>query len=162
MSSFINTLDENMRRHITAIKEPALNEFVVRALDEYGSVDKLEEGNDVADVMMAMLKKRKQVHEGEPLQVWIEVMIAAALLHNLFYEGTVTSLFAAREKLTPLAKECKVHTNAYYSIFQAIECQLGDDTPIESCRPVPSTPNEIFAWACWFVEELHGCKEIPA
>lgn len=153
-------LNDEMGHNIMAIHTPELQDFVKKALDEYGNTNKLNIANQVADILLAMLKKRKQIQDGEDYKPWVEVMLAAALLHNLFYDATLTSLFMAREKLQPLADACKVPQNASYSIFQAIECQLGDDTPIESCRPIPSTPNELFAWACWFVEELHGWKEV--
>ena len=153
-------LNDEMGHNIVAINTPELQDFVKKALDVYSNTNKLNIANQVADILLAMLKKRKQITDGENFKPWVEVMIAAALLHNLFYDATLTSLFMAREKLQPFADECNVPQNASYSIFQAIECQLGDDTPIESCRPIPSTPNELFAWSCWFVEELHGWKEV--
>ena len=144
---------EEAGRHWRAIITPEVKDFVKRALDLRGSKKQVEEANKMLDLLLAMLRKRKQIVEGVPQPVWVDVMLAAGLLHNLYYEDTVTSLFMAREKLQPIADACNVPGNAAYSIFQAIECQLGDDTPIESCRPVPSTPNELFAWARWFVHE---------
>lgn len=159
---FVNEqlLNDEIGRHIQAIKTPAIKEFVVRSLNLFGDTNKLNESNRVVDLLLAMLKKRKQIRDGEEYAPWVEIMIAASLLHNLFYAGTLTSLFEAREKLKPIADVCGIPENGSYAIFQAIECQLGDDTPIESCRPIPSTPNELFAWACWFIEELHGSKEV--
>ena len=144
---------EEIGRHWRAIKTPEIKKFVELALNRHGSERKVKEANKVTDLLLAMLRKRKQIIDGQPSPVWVDVMLAAGLMHNLFYDGTVTSLFMAREKLQQTAETLNVPGNASYSIFQAIECQLGDDTPIESCRPVPSTPNELFTWARWFVHE---------
>ena len=114
---------------------------------------KLEEANKVLDVMIGMLKKKKQLRTLDEAAVWIDVVIAAGLIHNLFYDGSITSLFKAREVLTDKAKEYKVPDNAISAMFQTVECQLGDDTPIPGCIPVSSTPNELFAWSCWFAKE---------
>ena len=84
-----------------------------------------------------------------------------AYIHNLFYDGTLSSLFEAREKLTPIAQKNEVPINAASMIFQAVEGQLGEDMPVESCQPRGDSPNRIFAWACWFVEEYNGYKILP-
>ena len=154
-------LEDDIGRYIQRLKVTELKDFAIRALDVYGDTNKLNQSNQVIGLLLAMLKKRKQIREDGSYDPWVEVMIVAGLLHNLLYDGTLTSVFAAREKLGVIAEVCKVPANAAYSVFQAIEAQLGDDMPVESCRPIPSTPNELFAWACWFVEELHGDKKMP-
>lgn len=162
MSEFVTDeiLNDEIGRHVVALKIPALKTFAMHSLKLFGDTNKLNEANQVIDVLLAMLKKKKQINE-QNAATWIDVIIVAALLHNLFYDGTFSSVFRARESLTSVANNCEVPDNARYAIFQAIECQLGDDMPIDACRPIPSTPNELFAWACWFVEELHGNKEMP-
>lgn len=154
-------LKNEIGRYINMIQVKELREFAIRSLDLYGDTNKLNQANQVIELLLAMLKKRKQIREDGSYDPWVEVMIVAGLLHNLLYDGTLTSVFAAREKLGVIADVCKVPANASYAIFQSIEAQLGDDMPIEACRPIPSTPNELFAWACWFIEELHGGKKMP-
>lgn len=149
----ITETDINNIRFIAPLKTAEIKNFVLESLRMYGSDKKLSKAGKVATILLDMLAKRKQIIKGQELKPWVEIMVAAALLHNLFYDGSVTSLFKAREKLQTVADFCKLPSNGSYAIFQAIECQLGDDTPIESCRPIPSTPNELFAWACWFVDE---------
>lgn len=153
-------LEDEIGRHITGLTLEELKQFVLHTYRIYGSTNKLNEANQIIDVMLAMLKKRKQITENGS-QAFVEIMIVAALLHHLFYDGTLASIFEAREKLTSIAQVCNVPENGYNAVFQAIECQLGDDMPVVSCRPIPSTPNELFAWAIWFVCELHGGKEMP-
>lgn len=138
---------------VNHLKVSEIKDFIEYALTRYGTIEKLEEANKVLNVMIGMLKKKKQLRTLDEAAVWIDVVIAAGLIHNLFYDGSITSLFKAREVLTDKAKEYKVPDNAISAMFQTVECQLGDDTPIPGCIPVSSTPNELFAWSCWFVKE---------
>lgn len=150
-------LQQEEGRHFNTLVLPEVREFLILSLNEYGTKDKLDEANEVTDVMVGMLKKMKQIN-AQGSQTFVEIMIAGALLHNLFYDGTVSSLFKARELLLPIAKEAGLPDNGSDGIFQAIEAQLGYDTPVSACKPNPGTPPEIFAWAVWFVKEY---KEHP-
>lgn len=142
-------------RHFNELKLEEVREFLIRSLSQYSSAEKLTEANKVTDVMVGMLKKKKQISDNGT-QAFIEILIAAALVHNMFYDGTIPSLFEAREKLAPIADEVKLPENGRDAIFQAIEAQLGDDMPVSTCRPIPSTPTELFAWAVWFVKEYNA------
>ena len=101
------------------------------------------------------MKKKNQITE-HGSQAFVEILVAASLTHNMFYDGTLPSLFEAREKLTPIADAVKLPENGRDAIFQAIEAQLGDDMPVMACRPIPSTPTELFVWAVWFMKEYNA------
>ena len=115
-------------------------------------MNKLKEANNVIEVVEQMLKKKKQISENN-VQSFVVVIFAAGLLHNMFYDGSITSLFLAREKLEPLARKYNIPDNYIEALFQTIEAQLGEDTPVPQCKPIPNSPTELFAWACWFVKE---------
>ena len=83
------------------------------------------------------------------------------MLHNLFYDGTLESLFAARVKLTSIGVKLGIPVAAQEPIWQAIEGQLGESTPIAALRVNPNSPSGILAEACWNVEERNGNKVIP-
>lgn len=139
--------------YIKSIKIETLREFVEEALLTYGTVEKYNTANKVVDLLNSMLVKKKQIVDGIE-QSFVDVLKVAGFIHNLFYNGTVSSLFLAREKLLPLAKDkYKMPDNYINSIFQAVECQLGEDTPVPQCKPIPGTPTELFAWSCWLVEQ---------
>ena len=152
--------DEIAGRYFQTIAVPQLKEFVRNAMTEYSSPSKLREANSVILLVLDILKKKRQVSENNR-PTWIDVMVAAGLLHNLFYDGTLPSLFMAREKLMPIAKELNVPPQMAVGIFQTIESQLGDDTPVEALIPPGNSPNSVFAMACWLVEERNGKKEMP-
>lgn len=145
-------LQQDEGRHFQTLKLPEVREFLILSLSEYGTEDKLAEANEVADVTVGMLRKMKQITD-HGSQTFVEIMIAAALTHNLFYDGTTSSLYKAREVLQPIAKEAGLPDNGSDGIFQAIEAQLGHDTPVPTSKPIPGTPTELFAWAVWFVKE---------
>ena len=155
--------DKNLGKYIQWMKLSELKKFTEESIEKFGTEKKLQEANSVIDVMMAMLRKKNQIKDDQNnTAAWVELLVSAALIHNLFYDGTLPSLFMAREKLVALAKENKLPVNAIAAIFQAVEAQLGDETPVESCIPNSSSPNALFAQACWFVEELNGNKQMPA
>ena len=152
--------DEKMSKCLNYIHITTLRQFVDKAIMEYGSIQQVIEANRVCDIMLKMLKKRGEVNENNE-QSYVQVMVVAAMLHNLFYDGTFQSIYTARQKLTNSAIKLGIPENYYNSIFQMIECQLGYDMPVPKSRPTPGHPEEIFAWSCWFISELHGGKKMP-
>ena len=160
MSNLTFPTPEIELRHINNIQEESLKNFAIKAISDFSNPAKLEKANRLVDITIEMLKKRKQIKDGEPYQVWVEIIITAGLISNIFYDKEhLSTLFLAREKLLPIAKECKVPDNGAVAIFSAVEAQFGDDTPVEACRPAPGTPNELFAWAKWFQEKLETIYE---
>ena len=146
--------------YLATYTEENLKQFTVESLEKYGSLATIKESEEVIKVMLAMFTKMKQVNE-QNRPIWVELLITAAYIHNLFYDGTLESLVRTREKLMPLILKHQVPVNGAAMIFQAVEGQLGEDMPIESCQPRGDSPNRIFAWACWFVEEYNGDKKMP-
>lgn len=146
--------------YLAMYTEENLKQFTVESLEKYGSLATIKESEEVIKVMLAMFTKMKQVNK-QNRPVWIELLITAAYIHNLFYDGTLESLIRTREKLMPLVLKHRIPINGAAMIFQAVEGQLGEDMPIEACQPRGDSPNRIFAWACWFVEEYNGDKKMP-
>lgn len=140
----------------TIAQETILEDFVEKALKEYGSPEKTAEGERVSYVLYEMLKKNKLISK-HIRQTFVEVLMAACKLHNLFYDSEDwTTLFQARKVLDPIAKEMGISQQIRDALFQTIEAQLGADTPVPNCRPQPNTPTDNFASAVWIAKEL-GC-----
>ena len=156
----LEDLIKDKSTYLEQIKTPSVHDFTVEAIKTYGDAEKFHEAAKVICVLEAILTKMKQMNENSR-PVWVEVLVSAAYLHNLFYDGSLPSIFEAREKLSPIAQKYEVPINATSLIFQAIEGQLGADMPVESCQPQGDSPNSKFAWACWYVEELNGVKPMP-
>ena len=142
--------DQELMHNFERITIESLREFTKGAVREFGTEDKLGFANKVTDAFYDLMKHRGQITENNE-QSFVNVYIVAGLLHNLFYDGTVTSLFKAREVLWEAAtKDAKIPFNYAEKIFDAIEAQLGDKTPVAKCRPIPSHPEGDFALCCWF------------
>lgn len=152
---------DDLGANIRGLQIEAVKNFVVRSIETYGDTNKLIEANHILDLLLRMFEKR-HIYVNQQTATFYELMKAAVLIHNLFYNGTLASLFEAREKLTPIALECGLPTHdAINPIFETVEAQLGADTPVPRCAPAIGQPQELFAEACWFVSELHGGKKMP-
>lgn len=141
-------------KYIDKIAVPEIKEFTEKALEEYNaSAEKIQEADQVAEILLGLLKKKKLITDNSH-QSYVDVLISACLLHNLFYDPEDwTSLFWARRELTPLAAECGMNSQFRDAIFQTIESQLGEDTPVPNCKPVANSPTELFSYAIWFAKE---------
>ena len=151
-----NILNSDDGKYINYITIDSLYNFTIDCLKQFGSELQIRCANEVIKVVEAMLKKKKQITDNN-VQSFVVIIIVAGLLHNLFYKkDNLTTLFEAREKLEPLAHKYNIPSNYTEALFQTIEAQLGEDTPVSNCKPVPNSPTELFSWACWFVHEYNG------
>lgn len=140
-------------RVLDMIKIEQINSIVVQAINEYGSEEKLEVANKVGEVVLQMFKKKHLLNENAQ-QSFVDIVLAAALLHNLFYEeDDFTTLFKARKELASIMEKEEAPQQVQDALFQTIEAQLGDDTPVPTSRPISNSPTELLAWAVWFVKE---------
>lgn len=145
----VKNLTTDDYRTIDFIQIDELRTFTLKALEKHGTVEKLKEANQVADLVKGLLIHKRLLDEYTH-QSFVDIMLSAALLHNLFYdENDWTTLFHARRDLTPLAEELKINSQALDALFHTIEGQLGDRTPVTECIPKPGTPTELFSYAVW-------------
>lgn len=152
----VKNLEKDMRRHLDFIAVPEIRKFTEKALELYGSEEKLQEANRAADILIDLLKRKKLLDE-HTHQSFVDILLSAMLLHNLFYdENDWTTLFYARRDLCRLARECGINKQISSLIFSTIEGQLGEDTPVDECIPKPNTPGELFAYAVWFAKKYNN------
>jgi hypothetical protein len=99
-----------------------------------------------------------------------DMAITACMIHNVFFDRITYLLleesecnmekslvceriFAARFKLNEIVQK---HINEYTPplafdyVFEIVEAQLGEDTPIQRCRPVQGQPTQILAEVLWW------------
>ena len=151
---------KNKFEAINLIKDESIAKFVNEVFKRYPDNKKQEEATKVVNELMRLLEWKRQIAPNN-IPVWVEVVIAAALIHNTFYDGTLTGIFKARQELATLATECNVPVNGASLIFQAIESQLGLDMPVESCQPDFDSPKGLLALACWLVKRDNSDYKIP-
>lgn len=138
---------------LNMIKIEPLNDFTVMCVNAYGSDEKLAEANKVGDIVIQMLMKKNLINQNAQ-QSFVDILLSAAILHNLFYDSEdITTLFKARQMLDPVAEEQNIPQEVRNALFQTIEAQLGEETPVPLCKPAVNSPTELFAWAVWFAKE---------
>ena len=149
MINFDNLTDKQIT-YIDKISIEPLQDFVIEALTTHGSVAKLNKANKVADVVWQRFEHLGYISEYAQQQ-FVDITIAAALLHNLFYKpGKTTTLFKCREKLDYLCVG-KLDERIFALVCEIIEGQLGENHPIPKCKPAPNSPGSTLADAVWQV-----------
>ena len=145
--------DSEILKYFNIIKIEELAAFTIVCINRYGSEELLFEANRVASILVEMMNKRRLIN---PIaqQSFVDLLIASTLLHNLFFkQEDWTTLYKARHTLLPIAQEMGIAEQVTDAIFQTIESQMGDDSPVPASRPQPNSPTELFAWAIWFAKE---------
>lgn len=132
------------------IKHEGLLKFVEELTAKYGSPEKILFANDLAINLEKLLKRKKLLVPGIQ-QMFIEVLFAAAAVHNLFFiEGDVTSLFKLRQVVNE--SDLDIEPDLIEAVLQTVESQLGEDSPVPMCKPNVNSPTETFALALWITK----------
>ena len=143
------------------IVNPELKNFVLYAwndcesfMDEEEYTQKRDECVRICDVLEQLLKKKK-IWMADARPGFVDIMMAAVLLHNLKTEqNNWTTIFAPRLCWEKTAQDMGVPKTYTDALFQTIEAQLGEDTPVPNVKPVANTPTDFFALAIWIVKEM--------
>ncbi len=144
--------EASLLRNIDFILVDELKQLVELALEEHGLEEKLIQANQVADMIIEKLTYDKLLSE-QTHQTFVDIMVSAALLHNLFYkEEDWRTLFDAKFYLEPVAEDLKINHQITETLFHTIQGQLGAKTPVVDCIPKPGTPTEMFANIVWTVK----------
>lgn len=88
----------------------------------------------------------------------VDLIIISALLHNVYVDKDhiCTTLFKAREEFLPIAKEGdfrKIPRDLLEIIFDTIERQFGEQSPLKEFIPKPGMTTDLFATCVWLVRE---------
>lgn len=137
--------------YIDKINIEPLKIFTERAVSEFGSSSKLKKANKVADIVWQKFEHLGYITE-QAQQQFVDITIAACILHNLFYNETdITTLIKHRVKLADLATELEMDVRLLNLVYEIIESQLGENHPIAKLKPTTNSPSYTFAEAVWQV-----------
>ena len=114
--------------------------------------------NKVAEIAMDLLI-RKDLLTPDNHQTYIDALLIAAILHNVYFdeEKMSTSLFKAREEFDEVADMDELYEYGAIPeqfremVWDTIEGQLGDCTPMAKTKPSPNSPQDLFATAVYVV-----------
>lgn len=132
------------------IQNESLLRFVEDMTTKYGSPEKMEMANKVAINLEKILRRKRLLVPGVQ-QMFIEVLFAAAAVHNLFFvEDDIPSLFKLRQVIKE--SEETYEQELIEAVLQTVESQLGEDSPVPMCKPSVNSPTETFALALWIAK----------
>lgn len=148
---------EKEMRILNEIENNALKAFVSDFLIEYSNDTKIKEANKTGDVIIKLLKY-KNFWDAPVRPAFIDALLAASLLYNIFYdENDLTTLFKLRKviKDMDLRKEGIEFLANLDIVIQITEGQLGEQTPIPLCKPNEVSPGGLFAQAVWISKNFN-------
>lgn len=89
-------------------------------------------------------------------QNFIDVLLTAIFLHNIYFDekDLILSLIAPRQNFDAIAEKY-IPEQISEAIFDAIESQLGDATPIKKFKPSPNSPQELLAECIFITRSLY-------
>jgi len=149
-----NELDDNDKliadySLIKCFKIEPLADLVTDILNEFSDEDKLNNANQIGDLILFMLRERGLLTD-EVQQTFVDILLASCLIHNIIEvkEENWYDVYQIRNIVMRHAENHpSVHPSALDMMCDTIEGQLGEKTPIKGSRPNPNTPGELFTLA---------------
>ena len=149
--------ESNIRRFLDFIKVDDLKLFTEECLKKAG-YEITEYENKVAEIAMDFLI-RKELLTPDNHQTYVDALLVAAMLHNIKKKKKhlMTSLFKAREEFDEIAGREGIYQygplpeQMREMVWDTIEGQLGDCTPMSKTKPSPNSPQDLFATSVWIV-----------
>lgn len=143
--------------NLEIIVDENIRNFVTEALILHGTKAKLKTANKVANYIYRRFSYKGYINEAGQ-QKFVDLVIAAAFLHNLFFNRKeISTLFICRDKLMSLEYKHNVYADAAY-IYRCIEAQIGEVHPIEKIKPLPNSPESELADAVYVVGDYKNIK----
>lgn len=149
--------EKDVKRYLNFIKVNDLRIFAEECL-KHANHEITEYENKVAEIAMNFLI-RKELLDTDNHQTYVDALLVAAMLHNIYFDEKhiVTSLFKAREEFDYIADKNELYEYGALPeqmremIWDTIEGQLGDCTPMSKTKPSPNSPQDLFATAVYIV-----------
>lgn len=146
---------EDVNRFLNFIKIDDLRIFARECIQK-ANYTITEYDNKVAEIAMDLLI-RKELLAPDNHQTYVDALLVAAMLHNIYFneEEICTSLFKAREEFDEIADMEELYEFGAIPeqfremVWDTIEGQLGDCTPMSKTKPSPNSPQDLFATAVY-------------
>lgn len=147
---------EDKDRFINFIKVEDMRNFVKDCI-EYANYEVTDYEHKVAEVLLDTMIKKELLSPSNHQNV-TDMLLAGAYLHNIYFDenNISVSLFRARAEFDHIADKYEFPEMVREMVWDAIEGQLGELTPISKVKPSPNTPQEMLANCIWIVR---NCKK---
>lgn len=147
--------ESNVNRFLEFIKVDDLKLFTKKCLKK-ANYEITEYENKVAELAMDYLI-RKELLDDVNHQTYVDALLVASMLHNVYFDENhiMTSLFKAREEFDEIANLENLYQygplpeQMREMVWDTIEGQLGDCTPMSKTKPSPNSPQDLFATSVW-------------
>ena len=135
-------------RIVDTIQNEELKDFVKDFITNNSTEDKVNEANQIADIMMMLLVREGKIQPGV-YQSFIDIALAASLLHNIYYDrNDITTLLKLRKEVYSLEISNDI-TSLIEGTIQMCEQQDGKYTVIPQLVPREMTLEKLFSEAIW-------------
>lgn len=150
--------ETNDNRFIDFIKVKDLRLFCEKCMEKANVVAN-PYNNLVAEYVLDLMI-RKELLTPENHQTYVDALLVAAQLFNTYYNELnredIHELFRARREFDEIADlDCyeygPIPEQLREMVWDTIEGQLGDCTPMAKTKPSPNTPQDLFAMAIFMV-----------
>ena len=149
----------NPRRYIDFIKVSDLRLFCEKCMEK-AQVEPTDYTNMVSEYVLDIMI-RKELLTPENHQTYVDALLIAAQLFCIYYNENnieeVHELFRARREFDEIADlDCyeygPIPEQFREMVWDTIEGQLGDCTPMSKTKPSPNTPQDLFATAVFMAK----------
>ena len=133
-----------------------LADLTIDILNEYSTEEKLHNANEVADLVVFLLKERNLLTDGVQ-QSFVDLLLSSCMLYNIVdvKEDNWNDVYQIRNIVMKKAEGSNMPLQALETICDTIEGQLGEKMPIKGSRPNPNTPGELFALAVAIINKYN-------
>lgn len=153
----------NEKRFIDFIKVPDLKLFCEKCIEKANKT--ITEYNHNVSEFMLDLMIRKELLTPDNHQTYVDALLIAAQLFDTYFDinnpEEVHQLFRARREFDEIADlDCyeygPIPEQFREMVWDTIEGQLGDCTPMSKTKPSPNTPQDLFATAVFMVNRFNS------
>lgn len=135
-------------RIVDTIQNKELKDFVKDFITNNSTEDKVNEANQIGDIMMMLLVREGKIQPGV-YQSFIDIALAASLLHNIYYDrNDIATLLKLRKEVYSLEISNDI-TSLIEGAIQMCEQQDGKYTVIPQLVPREMTLEKLFSEAIW-------------
>lgn len=149
---------DSVDKFFNFIQEDVFKEFLIKCYDKVDKdLNDVEYENKVCEILLDHLITRGLLDVNAGHQVFVDCLLVSVFLHNLFFDekDIIGSVMKARIEFSDIAEELQLPEQIQEAIWDGIESQLGDATPVKKLKPSPNTPQSLLADCIYITRNLH-------
>lgn len=149
---------ESVDKYFNFIQEDVLKEFVAKCYAKVGKdLNDVIYENKVCEILLDHLIRRGLLDSNAGHQMFVDCLLVSTFLHSLYFDekDIIGSVMKARIEFSDIADELQIPDQIQEAIWDGIESQLGDATPVTKLKPSPNTPQSLLADCIYITRSLY-------